>query len=58
MQVQHIMHIIWKYVRPLRWWVALSLLLAAVAQILILAVIAVSNALRGGCLLKARPTGC
>jgi len=52
------MHIIWKYIRPLRWWVALSLLLAAVAQILILAVIAVSNALRGGCLLKARPTGC
>jgi ATP-binding cassette subfamily B protein len=36
MQVQHIMHIIWKYIRPLRWWVALSLLLAAVAQILIL----------------------
>ena len=30
------MHIIWKYIRPLRWWVALSLLLAAVAQILIL----------------------
>ncbi|MEX2125686.1 MAG: ABC transporter ATP-binding protein [Woeseia sp.] len=30
------MHIIWKYVRPLRWWVALSLLLAAAAQILTL----------------------
>ena len=30
------MQIIWKYIRPLRWWVALSLLLAAVAQILAL----------------------
>ncbi|MGH8195116.1 MAG: ABC transporter ATP-binding protein, partial [Woeseiaceae bacterium] len=30
------MHIIWKYVRPLRWWVALSLLLAGTAQILTL----------------------
>jgi len=30
------MHIIWKYIRPLRWWVALSLLLAATAQVLTL----------------------
>ena len=30
------MHIIWKYMQPLRWWVALSLLLAAAAQILTL----------------------
>jgi ATP-binding cassette subfamily B protein len=30
------MHIIWKYIRPLRWWVALSLALAAVAQVLTL----------------------
>jgi len=30
------MHIIWKYIRPLRWWVALSLLLAGLAQILTL----------------------
>ena len=30
------MHIIWKYISPLRWWVALSLLLAAVAQVLTL----------------------
>ncbi|MGH8168885.1 MAG: ABC transporter ATP-binding protein, partial [Woeseiaceae bacterium] len=30
------MHIIWKYMQPLRWWVALSLLLAATAQILTL----------------------
>jgi ATP-binding cassette subfamily B protein len=30
------MHIIWKYMRPLRWWVALSLVLAAVAQVLTL----------------------
>ena len=28
------MHIIWKYVRPLRWWVALVLLLAGLAQTL------------------------
>jgi len=30
------MDIIWKYIRPLRWWVALSLLLAGLAQILTL----------------------
>lgn len=30
------MHIIWRYIRPLRWWVVLSLVLAGVAQILIL----------------------
>ena len=30
------MHLIWKYMQPLRWWVALSLLLAAVAQVLTL----------------------
>jgi ATP-binding cassette subfamily B protein len=30
------MHILWKYIRPLRGWVALSLLLAAIAQILTL----------------------
>jgi len=30
------MHIIWKYISPLRWWVALSLLLAAMAQVLTL----------------------
>ena len=30
------MHIIWTYIRPLRWWVALSLLLAATAQVLTL----------------------
>lgn len=30
------MHIIWKYIRPLRWWVALSLLLAGLAQTLTL----------------------
>jgi len=30
------MHIIWKYLRPLRWWVALSLLLAGLAQTLTL----------------------
>ncbi|HLU06724.1 MAG TPA: ABC transporter ATP-binding protein [Woeseiaceae bacterium] len=30
------MHLIWKYMRPLRWWVALSLLLAAIAQVLTL----------------------
>jgi ATP-binding cassette subfamily B protein len=30
------MHIIWKYIRPLRWWVALSLALAAMAQVLTL----------------------
>ena len=29
-----IMHIIWKYIRPLRWWVALTLLLAGLAQTL------------------------
>jgi ATP-binding cassette, subfamily B, bacterial len=30
------MNIIWKYIRPLRWWVALSLLLAGLAQTLTL----------------------
>jgi len=30
------MHLIWKYMRPLRWWVALSLLLAGIAQVLTL----------------------
>jgi ATP-binding cassette, subfamily B, bacterial len=30
------MHLIWKYMRPLRGWVALSLLLAAIAQVLTL----------------------
>lgn len=30
------MHIIWRYIRPLRWWVVLSLVLAGVAQILTL----------------------
>jgi len=30
------MDIIWKYIRPLRWWVALSLLLAGLAQTLTL----------------------
>lgn len=30
------MHTIWKYIRPLRWWVALSLLLAGLAQTLTL----------------------
>ncbi|HET9532805.1 MAG TPA: ABC transporter ATP-binding protein [Blastocatellia bacterium] len=30
------MHIIWKYIHPLRWWVALCLLLAGLAQILTL----------------------
>jgi ATP-binding cassette subfamily B protein len=30
------MRILWKYLRPLRWWVALSLLLAGLAQILTL----------------------
>jgi ATP-binding cassette subfamily B protein len=30
------MHILWKYLRPLRWWVALSLLLAGMAQTLTL----------------------
>lgn len=30
------MHIMWKYISPLRWWVALSLLLAGLAQILTL----------------------
>lgn len=30
------MHILWKYLQPLRWWVALSLLLAATAQLLTL----------------------
>ena len=30
------MHLIWKYMRPLRWWVVVSLLLAAVAQVLTL----------------------
>lgn len=30
------MQIVWKYIGPLRWWVALSLLLAAVAQVLTL----------------------
>lgn len=30
------MHILWKYIRPLRWWVALSLVLAGLAQILTL----------------------
>lgn len=30
------MHLMWKYIQPLRWWVALSLLLAAVAQVLTL----------------------
>jgi ATP-binding cassette subfamily B protein len=30
------MQILWKYIRPLRWWVALSLLLAGTAQILTL----------------------
>jgi ATP-binding cassette subfamily B protein len=30
------MHILWRYLRPLRWWVALSLFLAGVAQILTL----------------------
>ena len=28
------MHILWKYLQPLRWWIALSLLLAAAAQLL------------------------
>lgn len=30
------MHILWQYMRPLRWWVALSLLLAGLAQTLTL----------------------
>lgn len=30
------MHIIWRYIRPLRWWVVLSLVLAGMAQILTL----------------------
>lgn len=30
------MHILWKYIRQLRWWVALSLVLAGLAQILTL----------------------
>src|ERR1044072_7355616 len=30
------MHILWQYIRPLRWWVALSLLLAGLAQTLTL----------------------
>lgn len=30
------MHILWKYLRPLRWWIALSLLLAGLAQTLTL----------------------
>ena len=30
------MHILWKYLQPLRWWVAPSLLLAATAQLLTL----------------------
>ncbi|HEY7913114.1 MAG TPA: ABC transporter ATP-binding protein, partial [Blastocatellia bacterium] len=30
------MQILWKYIRPLRWWVALSLLLAGLAQVLTL----------------------
>ena len=30
------MHILWKYIRPLRWWIVLSLLLAGLAQTLTL----------------------
>ena len=30
------MHILWRYLRPLGWWIALSLLLAGVAQVLTL----------------------
>ena len=30
------MQLMWKYIQPLRWWVALSLLLAAAAQVLTL----------------------
>lgn len=29
-----IMHIVWKYIRPLRWWVALALLLAGLTATL------------------------